>query len=324
MRLAILADIHSNLPALEAVLEDAERTGIDGTLIAGDHLTGGPCPVGTIRALRALDAHIIRGNTDDRLLAYHTGDVPDAWRTSEQWAGLRWLYGRLDEEALGWLACLPEQCVVSLQGTTRIRVVHGTPWSTTRHLAPDRSPGSLQLFERAGILPAGRDPDRLGDTLSRIDEPVLVCGHSHIPWVQGEKGRLALNPGSVGAPVSGDVRAQYALLTWQDGRWQVEHRAVPYDLERARRAYREGGLLEEAGPVARAFLLNVETGLAVFGLFVRHVRMLAAEAGAERDPVVPVEVWEQAISTFDWAAYEEQRTDPRGTNAREQCYLCHR
>ena len=116
--------------------------------------------------------------------------------------------------------------------------------------------------------------------------------------------RLALNPGSVGAPVNGDARAQYALLTWRDGGWEVEHRAVPYDLERARRAYREGGLLAAAGPVARAFLLNVETGLAVFGLFVRHVRLLAKEAGAERHPVVPTEVWERAIATFDWTKYE--------------------
>jgi predicted phosphodiesterase len=317
MRLAILADIHSNLPALEAVLENAERTGIDGVLVAGDHLTGGPCPVGTIRALRALDAHMIRGNTDDRLLAYHAGGVPDVWRTSEQWAGLRWLHGCLDEEALSWLASLPEQCVVAPQDTvparatrvraTRIRVVHGTPWSTTKHLAPDRDPLSLQLFDRAGIVPAGRDPDRLGATLARVNEPVLVCGHSHIPWAQRENGRLALNPGSVGAPINGDVRAQYALLTWQGSRWEVEHRAVPYDLERARRAYREGGLLAEAGPVARAFLLNVETGLAVFGLFVQHVRALAAQAGVKRHPVVPAEVWERAIKTFDWATYEGQR-----------------
>jgi hypothetical protein len=82
---------------------------------------------------------------------------------------------------------------------------------------------------------------------------------------------------------------------------------VPYDLERARRAYREEGLLAEAGTVARAFLLNVETGLAVFGLFVRHVRLLAEEAGVERHPVGTTEVWERAIKTFDWASYEKKR-----------------
>jgi predicted phosphodiesterase len=57
------------------------------------------------------------------------------------------------------------------------------------------------------MMPAGRDLGRLGDTMARIDEPVLVCGHSHIPWAQWEAGQLDLNPGSVGAPVNGDVRA---------------------------------------------------------------------------------------------------------------------
>jgi predicted phosphodiesterase len=305
MRLAILADIHANLPALEAVLADVARQALDSIVVAGDHFTGGPCPAETSRLLRSLDAHTIRGNTDERVLAYEDGDVPAAWRSSEQWAGLRWLHTRLDGETFAWLDSLPEQHVVAAPGTPPVRVVHGTPDSLTRHTLPDRDPDCLQIFQQANILPQDADPPPLGQTLARIEEPVLVCGHSHIPWAQAVGGRLALNPGSVGAPVNGDVRAQYALLNWE-GRWSVEHRAIPYDLERARRAYHEGGLLAEAGPIGRAFLLNVETGLAVFGLFVAHVQALATQAGAARRPVVPEDVWEQAVATFDWATYEGQ------------------
>jgi hypothetical protein len=88
---------------------------------------------------------------------------------------------------------------------------------------------------------------------------------------------------------------------------RVYHDAVPYDLERTRRAYHESGLLAEAGPVGRAFLLSVETGQAVVGLFVGHVHRLAAEACAEGESVVPTNVWERTVATFDWATYEGQR-----------------
>jgi diadenosine tetraphosphatase ApaH/serine/threonine PP2A family protein phosphatase len=228
------------------------------------------------------------------------------------------LHTRLNKEDLAWLAALPEQHVAAVQGAPPIRVVHGTPQSQTEHLMPDRDPACLRLFEKAGMLPAGSDPPSLSQVLVQIEETALVCGHSHIPWVQAEEGRLALNPGSVGAPVNGDVRAQYALLTWQ-GRWSVEHRAVPYDLERTRRAFHKSGLLVEAGPVGRALLLSVETGQAVLGLFVAHVHRLAAEFAAGRGAchtspsVVQANVWEQAAATFDWAAYEGQRFESMPT-----------
>jgi hypothetical protein len=88
---------------------------------------------------------------------------------------------------------------------------------------------------------------------------------------------------------------------------RVYHYAVPYDLERTRRANHEGGLLLEASPVGRASLLDVETEQAVLGLFVGHIRRLATEAGAEAESVVPVDVWERTVTTFDRATYEGQR-----------------
>ena len=193
MRLAVLADVHGNLPALEAVLADVQRQGADGIIVAGD-LTAGPQPVETMRLLRSLGSWMIRGN----------------------------------------------------------------------------------------------------------NEPVLVCGHTHIPWKQEHDGRLALNPGAVCGSLNGDVRAQYALLTWQDDHWQVDHQAVPYDLDRIRAAFRESGLLAEGGGLARAFLLSIETAQNVGGYFLAHAYGLAAEAGFEDCDVVPNAIWEHAVATFDW------------------------
>ena len=115
----------------------------------------------------------------------------------------------------------------------------------------------------------------------------------------------------MGAPINGDVRAQYALLTCQRSwpnrtGWQAEHRAIVYDLERIRAAFRESGLLEEGGAFARAWLLDIETGQNVSGRFVSYAYGLAAEAGYEGSSVVPDSVWEQAIATFDWEGVAQQ------------------
>ena len=299
MRLAVLADVHGNLPALEAVLADVQRQGADGIIVAGD-LTAGPQPVETIRLLRSLGSWMIRGNTDNNLLRYNAGDAPDAWHVSRQWAVMRWSYLHLDRETLDFIASLPEQCAIALDDIAPIRVVHGSPRDPSESLFPDRDPVKLSLFRKAGLLPPDCDPAKLDQALAQINEPVLVCGHTHIPWKQEHDGRLALNPGAVCGSLNGDVRAQYALLTWQDDHWQVDHQAVPYDLDRIRAAFRESGLLAEGGGLARAFLLSIETAQNVGGYFLAHAYGLAAEAGFEDCDVVPNAIWEHAVATFDW------------------------
>lgn len=300
MRLAVLADVHGNLPALEAVLADMQQHDVDHIVVAGDIIGGGPQSVEAIRLLRSLDCWMIRGNNEDYFLAYDAGTAPNAWYVGDQWAAMRWSYSRFDREALDFIASLPEQRVVALPGAAPIRIVHGSLSSSSEPLFPDRDPVALRLFEDAGFLPPGREPDRLDLTLAQISESVLVCGHTHIPWKQEQDGQLALNPGSVGASIDGDVRTQYALLAWQDGRWQAEQRAIPYDLDRVRTAFSESGLLSEGGAFARACLLTIETGQNVVGRFVSYTFELAAEAGYEDCDVVPDAVWERAVDTFDW------------------------
>jgi predicted phosphodiesterase len=299
-RLAVLADVHGNLPALEAVLADVRQIDVDGVIVAGDLLHGAPQSAEVVRLLRSLGAWMIRGNNDNYLLAYDAGDAPGGWYTSKQWASLRWTYFHLNRETLNFIASLPEQRVVALDGAAPIRVVHGSPDSSSGKLFPDRDPASMSLFREAGFLPPDCEPPRLEQAFAPIAEPVLVCGHTHIPWNQEEGERLALNPGAVCGSLNGDVRVQYALLTWQDGRWQVEHRAVSYDLTQVRAAFRQNGLLAEGGAFARSILLTIETGQNVAGRFVSHTYRVAAEAGFEDCAVVPDAVWEHAVATFDW------------------------
>jgi len=149
-------------------------------------------------------------------------------------------------------------------------------------------------------VPPGHTPVKLAAILSQLREAVLVCGHSHIPWQQAQEGRLALNPGAVGSPGNGDVRAQYAVLSWHTEGWQVEHHTVSYDLDQVRLAYQAGGLLAAGGASARAFLLGIETGQPVLGYFASYVGKMAAAAGYASGGIIPDEIWDQAVATFNW------------------------
>ena len=306
MRLAILADVHGNLPALEAVLADVEQQKVDRILVAGD-VVDGPYPLETLQVLRAWRSSMIRGNRENYLLAYDSGDAPATWRSAGQYAGLRWIYSRLDREVLDFVASLPEQDTFNPEGAAAIRVVHGAPQGVSALLLPDRAPELLRLFDQVGLTDLGYRHVTLDEAFARTSEPVLICGHSHIAWQQHWNGRLALNPGSVGAPLNGDVRAQYALLTWQDGCWQAEHRVIGYDLDRIRAAYRESGLLAEGGAFVRAWLLTIEKAQNVSGWLVAYVLRLAAQAGFENWDSITAAIWSQAEATFDWEAVSEGR-----------------
>jgi putative phosphoesterase len=279
--LAALADVHGNLPALEAVLADVRHHDVSGVIVAGD-LVGGPRPLETIRLLRSLSSWIIQGNTDASFVRYARGKAPSVWHTSLQHALLRWGVRQLDRETLDFLASLPEQRVIPLPGTDAIRVVHGSPRHPAESIYPDR------------------DPTVLSAALAQITEPVLICGHTHEPWVRQRGNRLALNPGSVAGPLDGYVGAQYALLKWRDSRWQAELRTVSYDLDRIRTDFEESGLLEDGGTLARAFLLGVETGQNATEFFLSHARRVATSAGFSDCTVIPDVAWRKAAKTFDW------------------------
>jgi predicted phosphodiesterase len=243
---------------------------------------GGPYPTETIRLLTSVDSVMIRGNNDDYALRLDADQAPEAWRVSKQWAFTRSTTRLLDREAFDCIRELPDQCSLAFPCADPIRVVHGSPRSSTELVFPDRN------------------PDQLAELLTLFEEPVMVCGHTHQPWVCQYNGRLALNPGSVGAPLNGDPRAQYALLDWQDNRWDVEHRVVPYDYERIVAGFDECGLLEEGGALARAAVLTTKTGQDVFQNFLDYAYRMVYASGRGRCETIPDDIWEQAEAMFDW------------------------
>lgn len=193
--LALLYDVHGNLPALEAVLDDAAAQGAERFLLGGDYALFGAWPVETVERLRALDAEWIRGNGER--WCGSPGDAPDPVQDAIE--ACRELLG---ERLVSELAALPER-------TARDGVLycHGSPVSDVESFWPEPAPEEDELMGGAA-------------------ERRIVFGHTHLPFARTGPGGVELvNPGSVGMPFDGDQRAAYALVH-DDG--TVEHRRVPY------------------------------------------------------------------------------------------------
>ncbi|MFA6107934.1 MAG: metallophosphoesterase family protein [Candidatus Latescibacterota bacterium] len=299
MRVVLVADVHGNAPALEAVVADARAHGYDRLVAAGD-FAGGVANDEVVELLADLGALTVRGNSEGYLLDLRRGTAPAAWRTHRQWAALRWGFDHMSRSSLDFLAAQPERRALRLDGRPAVLVVHGSPAGMMDGLYPERQPGRVEQI------------------LAGLDESVLVCGHTHRPWVERHGGRLALNPGSAGSSCNGDPRAHYALLSWDGRSWQVEPRAVDYDRDQTRRRFEARGYLAEGGGFARAALLCTLTGHPVALHLVQHARATAAEAGLAGGREVPDEVWDRAVASFPWETWERMAEECRHQSGLER------
>lgn len=225
MRLALLADVHGNLHALEAVLAEVSAASVDAIWMAGDWVGYGAFPGECVDRLRALDVVGIRGDMDDEVLAAAYGELPPKAAVEKQ-AALRFAAAAMSEESRGYLAGLPVQRRVSAAPLDAL-LVHGSPAAHQEHLWPDTP--EERLRELAAVAGAG----------------LVVCGHTHAAMDRRADGTRFVNPGSVGRPGDGDPRAAWALLTvGDDGAVEWEPHRTVYEHEAAARAIRDAGMPE--------------------------------------------------------------------------------
>ncbi|GCE31697.1 DNA methylase [Dictyobacter alpinus] len=218
---AVIADIHGNRWALEAVLQDIDRRGIQHIINLGDHLAGPLDPVITADLLLEREMLHICGN-DDRVLFSPLEELSPAQR---------YIYERLTPTHLDWLRALPATAVVA----DDLFVCHGDLFD---------APYLLEQVEVSGVVL--RNQQAIEASVAAIPQPVILSGHSHIArTVFLPQGKLLINPGSVGLPAytmdtpipyameSGSPHARYAILQKLQNAWQVEHILLPYASDEA-------------------------------------------------------------------------------------------
>ncbi|MGH7725604.1 MAG: metallophosphoesterase family protein [Candidatus Eiseniibacteriota bacterium] len=220
MRVAALFDIHSNLPALDAVLEEIRRAGIDQIVVGGDVLPG-PMPRETLGRLLELDrpTHYIHGNGELAILALLAAPNEDAvtyWGTTsgapmpEQYRpNYRWTAKQIEPDYPPVLARWPKTLRMEIDGLGAVFFCHGTPRSET------------ELFTRLTL------DERLEPIFDELDVSVVICGHTHMQFDRQVGRTRVVNAGSIGEPY-GEPGAHWLVLGPD-----VELRRTPYDFERA-------------------------------------------------------------------------------------------
>ncbi len=246
MRLAVVSDVHGNLPALDAVIADLATRRVDRIVNLGDCVSGPLWPRATLERLRALDWPTVRGN-HDRMVGL---DAPASLSRTDAFAR-----ADLDDDGCRWLAGLPAQLDLS----TRMVAFHGCPRDDDAYLLEDVTGGRLTPAAPATV--AGR----LAGTTARL----LLCGHSHLASVlRLPDGRWIVNPGSVGCPAyddptppahvseSGSPAARYAILTLDPHETDeptFELLAIAYDHRAASRRALACGRADWAGALSSGF-----------------------------------------------------------------------
>jgi len=246
MRLAFLADIHGNLPALEAVIADLRVQAPDAVYLVGDQISRVPWHNEVLDLLADQGWPAIYGNHDWVIGRIHTPHNTPPFTERERFVAMYWTQETLRGEHLETIRAWPSDLHLRFDDAPPIRVTHGVPGNCFVGIFPF-TPG-----------------DRALDLLRSVDEPYVVLGHTHRPMDRtyargaGWPPLRAINGGSVGLPYNGDVRAQYLLLDLRGGRWEPTFRAVPFDRSGMREAFVASGMLEVVGPTGE---LHVRTAL---------------------------------------------------------------
>jgi predicted phosphodiesterase len=237
-RLAILSDIHANLPALEAVIADMGQFNVDHVVVAGDIINWGPFSVEVVERITSLGWGLIRGNHEYYLLDYDTSRAPDLWKTFDT---PRWLNEQLGGRWKNVIAAWPESVSLRYPDAPLVRVVHATP----RNI-------------REGIYDLTPD-DEAEAALDGVDESFVIFGHTHLR-MNRQVGRWHLfNPGSVGTPLDARLGASYLILDGDAGGWHPTFHRVVYDPAPNFAAFEDRKIIDHLGSTGRLLIEEYKT-----------------------------------------------------------------
>ena len=299
LRLALLGDIHGNLPALEVVLDDIDRQAPDAVYLLGDLINRCPWTLEVLDILRQRELISVQGNHDLVLALLNTPESWPQFQDKKRFSNVHWTWEKLRPLDISYLLDLPHDLLIEIEGAPPLRLFHGLPGNPF-----------------AGILPDA-DEHVVSGQIELYDEPVLICGHTHQPLDRTINGKHAaarstpatngqqriLNPGSVGMPYNGDPRAHYMLLDLvkSNGRldWQPHFQRLDYNLDRVTSTFQSSGLLAASGAIAKLNLRAIQTGLPYASDYLHWVRNQPHELRS--DPETAVDLYLQTHGPNQWA-----------------------
>jgi len=229
----VISDIHSNIKALNAVLDSINSNNCEKIICLGDVVGYGPHPNEVIEKINELEIDTIMGNYDEAVgfyLPYCGCHIDSKVKFLQSQNSLRWTEENTKEENKIILRKLPEELVFNYKGKT-ISAYHGSPCSITEY-----------IFDDMG--------DRVQEIIDELDTDILLLGHTHVPFIKWLGDKVIINPGSVGKPKDSDNRASYVLLELND-KVNAEIIRVNYDIDKVIEDMNKTSLLKEFGTMLR-------------------------------------------------------------------------
>jgi predicted phosphodiesterase len=231
VKIAILSDIHGNLPALEAVAEHLTAWQPDHVVVNGDTVNRGPSSLAAWRFVQAQPSwQLLKGNHEEYVIEHGNGAGKAqngrlfALNYMSYWTYLQYC-GQVEE-----LAQLPDDLSLFAPDGSELRLRHASMKNNRDSILSDSADETV----RAQITPL---------------PAVFATAHTHWTFVRSIEHTLVVNSGSVGTPADGDPRASYAQIEWQRGQWTARIVRLPYDRVDTQQKYIDSGFLAEAGPV---------------------------------------------------------------------------
>ncbi len=251
-KLAILSDIHGNLPALKAVMSDLENFEVDQVIVAGDVINFGPFSRKTAEIVIENNWPVIRGNNEYFLLDYKTPRAPVEWNDPIQFAPTAWLDKQFNQKLKTSIATWPDTLNLRFSDAHPIQVFHGTPNSPWESIYWSTTDAEIE------------------NMLSKTEAGFVICGHTHLPMDRHSGRWHIFNPGSVGVPLDGIFSASYMILEGNHDGWNATFRRIPFDYAAVYQEFETSGFTKECGPIGRLVVEIYRRARPTFGFLKWH------------------------------------------------------
>lgn len=262
MKIAVLSDIHGNLPALQAVVSHIDSWQPDLVVVSGDIVNRGPCSLTCLRLIRERQQadgwQLLRGNHEEYVIACSRPDALKSGPAYEVRRFAHWAYRQLNGD-ISELKAMSDQFQWTAPDGSEFRVVHASMRNNRDGIY--RNTPDEELEKQIAPVPA-----------------VFVAGHTHRPLIRRLRDSIVVNVGAVGAPFDRDTRASYGQFTWGRQGWKAKIVRLKYDRQQTERDYVASGFLEQAGPLTQLMLVELRSAS---GLIYRWAEKYEAAVMAE-------------------------------------------
>jgi putative phosphoesterase len=282
MRIAVMADIHSNHIALETCFAEAQRRNAEIFIFLGDYLGDLAYPQKTLEYLDGIKKKypciFIRGNKEDYWINHKNGKHRDwVWEAGRSGSGmLAYVYNHLTLEQIENFEKMPISMTMRYQGFPDFVICHGSPWKTNESMREDY--------------------DYIDELTKRLETELTICAHFHIQSKYTRNGKLVINPGAVGVPLRSNGQAQFMMLEGISGKWETEFITLQYDRERAIQEMDEEKLSEQAPGWCRITKEVLRHGQATHLMTLMKAQELYEQHTGINDwKNIPEEYWNMAL-----------------------------